>query len=127
MRCVGRVYEEELRSAGFTHATQYNVLRVLEAFRPMRQRDLGTAMDLDNTTLTRTLQPLKENDWIEIAPGTDRRERLVSLTSAGRQQLAAALPAWERAQSRIRKVLPAHVWKSMMEMLPVVIRAVADA
>src|SRR2546422_1469526 len=36
-----------------------------------------------------------------------------SLTPAGRRRLAGALPAWERAQERLRTGLPAKHWRML--------------
>jgi len=122
-RTVTRVYEEEFRGVGFTGSTQYTLLRVLAGSAGMRQRDLGESLGIDETTLTRTLRPLLEKGWLDLREGNDRREKLISLTKSGRRQTQLALPAWERAQARIKKVLPAGLWEALMEALPQVARA----
>ena len=119
-RVVTRVYEEEFRSVGFTGSTQLALLRVLSRVGTMRQRDLGEALGVDETTLTRTLRPMLAKGWLQLKEGDDRREKLVSLTEGGRRQIVLAQPAWERAQARIKGVLPAGLWDSMMESLAVV-------
>jgi DNA-binding MarR family transcriptional regulator len=45
----------------------------------------------------------------------DRRERLFSLTGAGRRQMAAAEPYWEQAEQRLRNGLGDAGWKKMNE------------
>jgi DNA-binding MarR family transcriptional regulator len=60
---------------------------------------------MDSTSLTRTLAIMGRNGWIEKRRGKDRREWRLQLSSAGEEQLAAALPYWENAQSRLRKLL----------------------
>jgi DNA-binding MarR family transcriptional regulator len=122
-RIVTRVYEEEYRTVGFTGATQFGVLRVLKRSGAMRQRDLGEILAVDETTLTRTLRPLLAKAWIRLDEGADRREKLVSLTKAGERQIVVAQPAWERAQARIKKALPARLWDALMEGLPEVAKA----
>lgn len=122
-RTVTRVYEEEFRGVGFTGSTQYTLLRVLSRVDAMRQRDLGESLGVDETTLTRTLRPLLEKGWLHLKEGNDRREKMISLTKSGRRQIELALPAWERAQARIKRVLPPGLWDAMMESLPMVARA----
>src|SRR5215469_9116910 len=90
-RAVSRLYDEELRGVGL-RTTQYSLLRYLQHFSALRQRDLGAATSLDETTLTRTLRPLIDAGWVTADPGEDRREKLVSLTSAGSAKLTKALP-----------------------------------
>jgi len=75
---------------------------------------------LDATTLSRTLPPLERAGWIRAAAGRDRREVRWSLTATGRRRFAAALPAWERAQQRLRTGLPARHWKMLIEDLAAV-------
>jgi DNA-binding MarR family transcriptional regulator len=117
-RAVTRIYEEEFRSAGFTGATQYHVLTALRRTGPVRQQDLGRLLDIDETTIVRTLKPLFLKGWLGHEEGMDRREKWITLTTAGRQQAARARPAWERAQARLRKVLPEPIWDSLLESLP---------
>jgi DNA-binding MarR family transcriptional regulator len=117
-RAVTRVYEEEFRGVGFTGATQYHVLTVLGRTGSVRQQDLGVLLDIDETTVARTLRPLFQMGWLGHQEGKDRREKWITLTASGRQQLERARPAWERAQARMRKVLPAGMWDSLIDSLP---------
>jgi DNA-binding MarR family transcriptional regulator len=117
-RAVTRIYEEEFRSAGFTGATQYHVLTALKRTGPVRQQELGRFLDIDETTIVRTLKPLFKKGWLGHEEGKDRREKWIALTPAGRQQAERARPAWERAQARMRKVLPEPIWDSLIESLP---------
>jgi DNA-binding MarR family transcriptional regulator len=103
---------------GFTGSTQFHVLSAVNRKGSIRQRDLGQTLDVDETTIARTLLPLFQKGWLTHAEGDDRREKWIAATEAGKKQIEQARPAWERAQTRIKKVLPAEVWKSMMESLP---------
>jgi DNA-binding MarR family transcriptional regulator len=125
-RAVTRLYDEELRSVGL-RTTQYSLLRYLKHFGAVRQRDLGAAASLDETTLTRTLRPLIDAGWVTADPGEDRREKLVSLTSGGEAKLARALPAWERAQERMRARLPKARWSDLLALLPDLARLANEA
>jgi DNA-binding MarR family transcriptional regulator len=124
-RAVSRLYDEELRGVGL-RTTQYSLLRRLSATGEVRQRDLGGLTSLDETTLTRNLRPLSDAGWIAIRPGEDRREKLVRLTDAGAAKLREALPAWERAQERLRSRLPKGTWSNLLDLLPELTR-LADA
>jgi DNA-binding MarR family transcriptional regulator len=125
-RAVTRLYDEELRSVGL-RTTQYSLLRYLKRFGAVRQRDLGVATSLDETTLTRSLRPLIDAGWVTADPGEDRREKHVSLTSAGSAKLAKALPAWERAQERMRSRLPKARWSELLALLPDLARLADEA
>jgi DNA-binding MarR family transcriptional regulator len=124
-RAVSRVYDEELRSTGL-RTTQYSVLRLLRAAGEVRQRDLGGVTVHDETTLTRNLRPLVEAGWVAVRTGEDRREKWLKITAGGVAKLERAHPAWERAQERMRSLLPEGAWHNLMAVLPDVARLAAE-
>ena len=115
-RVVTQLYQTELQGTGL-RATQFTLLQALEQLGAASQGALGRLLALDPTTLSRTLPPLERAGWIRAAAGRDRREVRWSLTPAGRRRLAGALPAWERAQERLRTGLPAKHWRMLIEDL----------
>ena len=115
-RVVTQLYQTELQGTGL-RATQFTLLQALEQLGAASQGALGRLLALDATTLSRTLPPLERAGWIRAAAGRDRREVRWSLTPAGRRRLAGALPAWERAQERLRTGLPAKHWRMLIEDL----------
>jgi len=115
-RVVTQLYETELQGTGL-RATQFTLLQALEQLGAASQGALGRLLALDATTLSRTLPPLERAGWIRAAAGRDRREVRWSLTPAGRRRLAGALPAWERAQERLRTGLSAKHWRMLIEDL----------
>src|SRR5437588_10214614 len=125
-RAVSRLYDEELRGVGL-RTTQYSLLRVLARAGQIRQGDLGGLTHLDETTLTRNLSPLVAAGWVSVRSGEDRREKLVTITEAGTAKLAEARPAWERAQARMKSLLPEDIRKGLMTILPEVVRLTAGA
>ncbi len=124
-RAVTRIYDAELRGTGL-RSTQHTLLRLLGRVGEVRQRDLGEMASLDETTLTRNLRPLQKGGWVTIRAGSDRRERLVSITGAGKAKVELARPAWSRAQIRMQGVLPAGMWDSLFVALPQVTRAASE-
>ena len=118
-RVVTQLYETELQGTGL-RATQFTLLQALEQMGAASQGALGRLLALDATTLSRSLPPLQRAGWIRAAAGRDRREVHWQLTPAGRRRLAGALPAWERAQERLRTGLPARHWKMLTEDLAAV-------
>lgn len=115
-RVVTQLYQTELQGTGL-RATQFTLLQALEQLGAASQGALGRLLALDPTTLSRTLPPLERAGWIRAAAGRDRREVRWSLTPAGRRRLAGTLPAWERAQERLRTGLPAKHWRMLIEDL----------
>jgi DNA-binding MarR family transcriptional regulator len=125
-RAVTRLYDAALRDSGL-RVTQFTLLQALQQSGSTSQARLGELLALDPTTLTRTLRPLADAGWIRAMPGRDRREARWTLTPAGRERMARARPAWERAQARLRaRLRPAH-WRLLVEDLAVVAAAAQRA
>ena len=113
-RVVTRIYDQELAKARI-EITQFGLLTALHLTAEANQKRLSAGFAMDSTTLTRTLQLMLNQGWIRARRGKDKRERLFSLTRAGRRQLATAQPFWEAAQRRLRKELGASAWTSMKQ------------
>jgi DNA-binding MarR family transcriptional regulator len=65
---------------------------------PVRPADLAARMGLEPSTLTRNLQPLVAQGWVEVGPGADARSRQVTITEAGRAKRSEGQRAWKKAQ-----------------------------
>jgi DNA-binding MarR family transcriptional regulator len=113
-RITTRIYDQELKKAGL-EITQFGLLTALATAGEINQRRLSAGFAMDSTTLTRTLGPLREKGWIQVKRGKDRRERLFSLTRAGKRQIADAQPHWELAEQRLRQALGEAGWKDMKQ------------
>jgi DNA-binding MarR family transcriptional regulator len=101
-RAVSQLYEEALSGSGL-RATQFTLLQTLQTAGALSQGELGWLLCIDSTTLSRTLRPLIKNGWIGGRQGTDKRERVFSLTDAGREKLELVTPEWRRAQRRFSR------------------------
>lgn len=102
-RLVGRHYEAHAVSG--LKNTQYSLLSHVLKLGPLRPVDLAQAMRLDASTLTRNLQPLVQQGWVEVLPGDDARSRLVAITEAGRAVREQGQRAWKKAQLEINALL----------------------
>jgi DNA-binding MarR family transcriptional regulator len=118
-RIVTRIYDQELKKTGL-EITQFGLLTALAIAGEVNQKRLSEGFVMDSTTLTRTLDRMRNQGWINVKPGKDRREHLISLTASGKRQMAKAKPHWELAESRLRKELGERGWKEMKESLSVV-------
>ena len=113
-RVITRIYDQELRKAGLEIA-QFGLLTALATLAEANQKRLSAGFAMDSTTLTRTLGLLRKQGWIRSRPGKDRRERLFSLTAAGKRQMAIAQPHWEHAERRLRHQIGDAAWRNMKE------------
>jgi DNA-binding MarR family transcriptional regulator len=104
-RAMTRLFERQLRPHGI-RATQFTALVMLSMSGPLSIGALAKAIGVERTTLSRNLVRLEARGWIEIVgAAADARSRIVSVTSQGRDMLAAALPAWQRAQGAARTAI----------------------
>jgi DNA-binding MarR family transcriptional regulator len=113
-RVVTRIYDQELRKAGL-EITQFGLLTALTTTGEANQKQLSAGFAMDSTTLTRTLGLMRQQGWVFVRPGKDRRERLFRLTRAGKRQMAIAQQYWERAEHRLRQEVGEAGWKSMKQ------------
>lgn len=115
-RTVTQLYDHHLRQSDI-EAPQFALLSVLQAIGPSSQAAIGQRLAMDKTTLSRNLALLKKKGWIETAPAEDGRERRYVLSAAGRERVAAARPAWRRAQEQLRASMTTKEWNVMFQAL----------
>jgi len=125
-RAVTQLYDSWLGPHGI-EAPQFAMLMLLDGMGPCNQTAIGRHFDLDKTTLSRNVQVLKKKRWIAITPGPDARERHLTLTTTGRHRLAAARPAWQKAQAALRSALKPEEWTAMLTLLNAVTTAAHNA
>src|ERR1700752_822715 len=102
-RTVTRLYDMQLAAVGLK-TTQYSLLRWISA-ESLPMAELAARTNTERTTLTRNLKPLVDAGWVELKPGADPRQKIVTITPAGRQTIAAAKDGWRKAQSQLESAL----------------------
>lgn len=103
-RVITNLYDDALRPLG-VKLSQGNVLAVVAKLGVARPAEVCDILELDASTLSRTVDRMAENGWIEILPDVDGRSHRFRLTNAGRRLLERAIPAWEKAQAEAKKLL----------------------
>jgi DNA-binding MarR family transcriptional regulator len=96
-RRVARLYDVDVRALGLK-GTQYSLLSHVVRLGPIQPSALAARMQLDPSTLTRNLQPLVAQGWVEVVAGNDARSRQVRATDTGRALREQAQRAWKRSQ-----------------------------
>ncbi|HVH85145.1 MAG TPA: hypothetical protein VM912_00355 [Terriglobales bacterium] len=115
-RSVTQLYDIVLAPIGMK-ATQLVLLRAIADAGQIAQWQLSKQLSIAVETLTRRLGTMRRLGWIELRPGSDKRERLYSATMPGRQRLELAMPYWYRAQERLREQLGDQVWEETIACL----------
>ncbi len=125
-RSIAKLYDAALAPAGF-RGTQYNVLVAIARGRGHNLTHLGELLGMDRTALTHALRPLVRAKLVQNVATDDARARGVALTPLGERRVAAAIAAWQRAQSVIEDSLGADRWRELNRDLRRLSRTVASA
>jgi len=115
-RALTQRYDDLMAPSGL-RVTQFSLLRTISASGTCTLSDLAETLLLDRTALSRTLDPLAERGFLQIAPGRDARTREVSLTRAGEKVLAEAIPHWRRAQAEVARRIGADKLEALIATL----------
>lgn len=103
-RLLTRRYDEAMRSTGLT-ITQFTLLNTIALRRPKSISDIGSRLDIDRTTLSRSLSLLQDAGLVALGePGADRK-REVMLTPDGEAKLAEAYERWQAVQDGVEAML----------------------
>ena len=103
-RRLSRIYDGALRPLGLTVA-QLNVLSVIEVIDRAPAGRVADLLAMEISTLSRNAHIMESEGWITIERAERGNGRILRLTSAGRQKLRKARPAWDRAQTEARELL----------------------
>lgn len=105
-RVVTRLYERAIADSGSgLTPQQFAVLAALAEVQAMTASELTDVVGADRSTLTRALERLDASGLVVGAPGTDRRERRFTLTTAGRTEFEVAVSGWRRAEGALRRAM----------------------
>ncbi|MES2760264.1 MAG: MarR family winged helix-turn-helix transcriptional regulator [Pseudomonadota bacterium] len=110
-RTMSRLYDQHLATVGLK-TTQYSVL-THAAREALPVAELAERLGTERTTLTRNLKPLIEAQWITLEAGADSRQRIVTITDAGRAKVQEAFVAWHAAQGALEELLGTGAVRSL--------------
>ena len=111
-RAITQFYDKLLAPSGIT-ITQLALLRAISIGNSSTITEISKEMHMDRTTLTRSLELLEKQDFIQIESSRDRRKRIVTTTSRGKAQITKALPLWEKAQGIIMEKFGKGNWREI--------------
>ena len=124
-RAVTQLYDDALRPSGL-RVTQFSILATLAHRGEANLRQLGDALALDQTTLTRSLTLLERDGVIERVPHPDGRFKAMRLTAKGTRALAVARPLWAQVQGRVLRELGTKGWAATRQRLAHVLDVAVD-
>ena len=103
-RVLTAVFDEALRPFGL-RVSQANILVAVARMREARPSDVCRVLRLEKSTLSRDVEVMKRQGWLESDPPTGGRNQKLRLTAIGLDLLARSRPAWETAQARAKLLI----------------------
>ena len=103
-RTITRIYDDALKPMNLK-VTQMNMMGVVTRLGPISPNDMSQKFGMDKSTLSRNLDRLIENGWIEHIPGDNGRSHQIRITKTGRETMKRASRLWRQAQKRTEKML----------------------
>jgi DNA-binding MarR family transcriptional regulator len=115
-RIVTAIYDEALSDLGLK-GSQLNLLVAVFREGTIRQTDLATLFNIDETTLSRNVMRMCRKGWLAPQPSKDRRSHGITVTKRGRDMIERAYPAWKAAQTKVRRRLGTEVAAALKDTL----------
>ncbi|NVO00847.1 MAG: winged helix-turn-helix transcriptional regulator [Geobacteraceae bacterium] len=103
-RIVTNLYDAALSPLNVTvnQATMLIMLSLVGEATPGR---IGQVLIMEKSTISRNLDRMKKQGWVETAGRDGGKEQVVRATPAGRTLLVALHPIWEAAQKQVAEFL----------------------
>lgn len=99
-RLVTKAYDECLRPLGLRTAQQ-TILVAISLMKTPTPTHIERRLSLDKSTVSRNVERMQRQGWVEFVPGEDGRSHYLKLTSKGVKLLRESAAAWKRAQRKM--------------------------
>jgi DNA-binding MarR family transcriptional regulator len=103
-RVVTGIYDQVLRPFGL-NSPQFALLVVIHKIGPATRAEIGRFHQQEKSTLTRNLQVMLNEGWIEEVQDQTVRGRPIVLTEGGIKLLHDVEPAWQEGQRQAQAIL----------------------
>jgi DNA-binding MarR family transcriptional regulator len=103
-RVITALYDEALRPFAL-RISQANILSAVAYLGESRPTEVSRLLRIEKSTLSRDVELMKQNDWLESDPPTGGRNQTIRLTTRGAKLLAKIHPSWERAQAEAKLLI----------------------
>ncbi|MDT8715097.1 winged helix-turn-helix transcriptional regulator [Clostridium sp. 19966] len=116
-RVLTQYYDKMLQPAGL-RSTQFTLLVDISSREDSTIGELADLLLMDQTTVTRNVEILKKNGFIDVRISEeDSRRRCITITEDGRNKLIDALPLWEKAQLYVEQGIGKEKFQEFLNIL----------
>jgi DNA-binding MarR family transcriptional regulator len=103
-RVITNIYDRALQPLGLK-VNQANILTMLSLADHASSADIVRVLMMEKSTVSRTVDRMRKNGWIDIAGKGDGLSQQITVTAIGRELLAAAHVEWKKAQKQTAELL----------------------
>lgn len=114
-RVISQLYNDHLAPLGL-RITQFSVLRALHYLSSTTATQIQDVLTMEQATISRALKPLIRDGYVNVAEGSNKREKFLSLSATGQQLYQQALVPWQQAQAEIRSKLGPDIDRTLIEL-----------
>jgi len=115
-RAMTQLYDDTLRPSGL-RVTQFSILGQIARLGTANVTRLTQALEIDQTTLTRSLKLLERAGLVERVARADARVKALRLTAKGERAVKTAYPLWKHAQQRVLRRIGGDAWADLQRSL----------
>ena len=119
-RVVTQYYDKALQDSCLK-STQFALLNDISSKKDgISVNELAEFAMMDQTTVTRNIEILRKNGYVEVKTHEkDSRKKNISVSAAGKEKLKVATPLWKNAQIKLQQSIGAEQYKVFLETLAV--------
>ena len=103
-RVITKIYDQALLPLDIK-ANQATMLLMLFINGDSTSAELGKALQMEKSTVSRNLDRLRKKGWIEITDKDQGPSRIIRVTPKGKELLAAIYAEWKKAQRKASQLL----------------------
>lgn len=118
-KAVTKIYADALKPCGLA-INQYCILSNIDKMNKPSTSALAASIELDRTTLVRTLEPLEKQGLVRDVSAESCRDRALELTGEGKAVLCEGRALWQQAQKDVEQLFGSSAIAALEHMVCVV-------
>ena len=124
-RYVINYYDAALKDADLK-SNQFIILVAVAHLKSPNFTKLAEFVGIDQSTLARNLVTVEKQKLVSVKTGSNRREKLITLTKKGEHKIEKSFPLWKKAQGRLVGGIGAERWHEIQGELHDVVGATTN-
>ena len=107
-----KIYDSALINVNLK-ITQFSTLKNIQKLDKTNIKDLSSELELDRTTVLRNIEKLIKIDLVSYKYENDNKNKIIQLTTIGKNKLKEAIIIWEETQHKYIKALGKKNYKEI--------------